>query len=78
MKEATGELNATVVVVIAVGLFAAFFFSVLWPIINNNFEQSSNCGSAICEKCESGTCDTVECYIKGKESEGTFSCPYKG
>lgn len=45
MKEATGELNMTVVTIIAIGAIVAFFW-VLWPqiqnTINNQWGQISN------------------------------------
>ena len=33
MKEAIGELNSTLIVVIAVAALAALFFTILWPMI---------------------------------------------
>ena len=44
MKEATGELNMTVIVVVAAGLILAFFMF-LWPQIRNRINDSSliNC-----------------------------------
>jgi len=44
MKEATGELNMTVVTIIAIGAIIAFFW-VMWPqiqeTINNQWDQIS-------------------------------------
>ena len=39
MKEASGELNLTVIVVVIVALLAFFFFSIIWPRIDGNFKQ---------------------------------------
>lgn len=85
MKEATGELNLTVVVVIIVAALAFFFFSVLWPQINGNFVRNTQCNKAIC-KCPNrdgnGNCiapadGMVDCYLK--ENPGlTFKCSWKG
>ena len=36
MKEATGELNMTVVTLVAVAALAAMFYLVLWPIIQTS------------------------------------------
>ena len=36
MKEATGELNGTLIVVIAIAALSAFFFTVIWPLIRQN------------------------------------------
>ncbi len=33
MKEATGELNLTIIVVMAVGALMAFFYTLIWPMI---------------------------------------------
>ena len=36
MKEATGELNMTVVTVVAIAAVAAFFYAFIWPSIKTN------------------------------------------
>lgn len=33
MKEATGELNMTVITVVAIGAIALLFYNFIWPII---------------------------------------------
>ena len=38
MKEATGELNMTVVTIIAIGAIVAFFW-ILWPQIQSTIED---------------------------------------
>lgn len=78
MKEATGELNMTVVIVIAVGILAAFFYTVIWPLISNNFNSNARCADAICE-C-TGSCKNdgmATCHLKDKKSN-TFKCAWKG
>lgn len=77
MKEATGELNATIIVVLAVGILIAFFYYTLWPILRTNFNRNSQCSKAICEKCNKPKCTYVTCYLSGKESD-KFQCVYKG
>ncbi len=77
MKEATGELNTTVVVMLAIGVLMAFFYYTLWPLIRENFEANSQCSKAICEPCKNGNCDFVVCHPKGDTSK-TFQCVYKG
>jgi hypothetical protein len=85
MKQATGDLNSTVIVVIAVAILAAFFFSYLWPIIKNNFDRNSKCSAAVCGyRCNAGSelikDDTVTngsincCYNKTLD----IVCAYKG
>ena len=76
MKEATGELNATVVVVVAVGVLAAFFFFTLWPMIRSNYEKNANCDNAICDTEDNNHDGMVKCHLKGKTEE--FQCVYKG
>mgnify|MGYP004663863723 CR=1 FL=1 len=41
MKEATGELNMTVVTIIAIGAIIAFFW-VMWPQIKNTIGNTWN------------------------------------
>ena len=79
MKEATGELNMTVVVLTLVGLLMAFFFYTVWPMIRQNFISETNCAKAICNKCSDGTntCKTKTCYMKDNPSN-TFKCVNKG
>ena len=79
MKEATGELNATVVVVLAVSVLMAFFYYTIWPLIKTNFDKNSQCSKAICKSCEleNKECDTVTCYTKENPDE-LFECVYKG
>lgn len=83
MKEATGELNATIVVIISVGILAAFFFGTLWPMLKNNFEQNANCQKAICN-CSKEIRDANDgdclCEIKknGEVQGEPFRCVYRG
>jgi len=75
MKEATGELNSTLVVVITIGLLSTFFFTVIWPILRNNLHSNTRCTDAVCKPCPKGeVCKTVKCDYKGQ----TMECPYKG
>ncbi len=59
MKEATGELNMTIIVSISIGILAAFFFGFLWPMINGNFQKNSQCSKAICD-CSTEVRNTIE------------------
>ncbi len=40
MKDAMGELNMTVIVIVAIGAIAAFFMGVLWPNIQESIQGS--------------------------------------
>ncbi len=86
MKESTGMLNATVVVVIAVGVFMAFFYYTLWPLIKRNYSMNADCSRAICDQCpedDNGkrNCEMVKCHLKGddpNDPDKTFECVWKG
>ena len=39
MKAATGELNLTVITIIAIGAVLAFFMGVLWPTIQTQLKD---------------------------------------
>ena len=84
MKETTGELNLTIIVVMAVAILVAFFYYTIWPGLNRNFESNASCSRAVCNnpcpKSGDNTCDLVigelvECEL----SDGTtVHCPWKG
>lgn len=76
MREATGDLNLTVIVVIAVAGLMAFFSIFVWPMIKGGMKHDANCSDAICIK-NTQSNGTIECYMKGKEAT-KFRCPYKG
>ena len=77
MKEATGELNMTVVTVVAIAAVAAFFYAFVWPSIQESIEVNTHCANAICsENCDEGK-GYCECtYIKG-DSAVSIKCPAK-
>ena len=83
MKEATGDLNMTVVVVILVAVLVAFFSMYIGPMIIKNIKSDTNCADAICNckfnELENGMC---KCRYKYKSNGGTeyktVYCPYKG
>ena len=77
MKEASSELNATVVVVLAIAVLIAFFYYTLWPLIKQNFEKNSQCSKAICEIKDTDNDGYVTCHSK-KDKANVFECVYKG
>lgn len=79
MKEATGELNATVFVVIAVASLVAFFYTVIWPSIKVNLNENIACNRAICDSKPNADGRTVNCRLieNGQKSE-EFTCAWKG
>lgn len=72
MKEATGELNMTVVTVVAIAAVAAFFYAFVWPSIKTNILNSTKCASAIDCNCVGKTCTCS--YVDGETTE-TVKCP---
>lgn len=83
MKEATGELNVTVIVAISVGILAAFFFGTIWPMIHHNFQSEADCKSATCNcsketrDANDGKCSCTITNESGEKSE-PFLCTYGG
>lgn len=80
MKEATGELNMTVVIVVSIGILSAFFFTILWPMIESSFVANSKCRNAVCDKKSvSDGMATCKYYDKdGKQVGSEFKCVWKG
>lgn len=60
MKEATGELNMTVVTVVAIAAVAAFFYAFVWPNVKGSIQSSTYCSMA--------TCDQSSCTEKGSKT----------
>ena len=77
MKEATGELNMTVVTVVAVAAVAAFFYAFVWPGIQESINRNTHCANAVCPVgCTAATCNCT--YIKDDgSSTSTVMCPNK-
>lgn len=68
MKEATGELNMTVITVVAIAAVAAFFYAFVWPAIRNNLMNTTKCNSAVCPAdCTGGSCKCT--YSDGSTTE---------
>lgn len=59
MKEATGELNMTVVTVVAIAAVAAFFYAFVWPSIKNNVTRNTVCATAVCNA-DSSVCKYLD------------------
>ena len=73
MKEATGELNMTVVTVVAIAAVAAFFYAFVWPSIQNSIEASTNCSMANCPGAASN--DFTNCtYMDKENNQKTVDC----
>ena len=80
MKEATSELNLTVIVVTLVALLSLFFFSIIWPSIPYNFNENTQCDVAICPK-QGTTPQNGEAICTYRDSSGVehdITCAWKG
>ena len=79
MKEATGELSSTVIVVVSVGILVAFFYYTVWPIIDHNFKTQTACDKAVCSS-KPDSKGYVNCVYTDKKTNKTteISCKYKG
>lgn len=76
MKEATGELNMTVVTVVAIAAVAAFFYAFVWPGIRTSIQRNTLCANAICpDNCDTDTCTCT--YITEANETGAVVCPNK-
>ena len=76
MKEATGELNMTVVTVVAIAAIGAFFYAFVWPAIQASIKQSTRCSNAV--GCDCSAEDTCQCsyYLDdGTISTEKITCP---
>ena len=82
MKQATSEASISVIVVTAVAMLTAVFFTIIWPSIRGNMTKSSNCSNAVCDVGyikESGEhYGQTYCYDPYDDSKETFYCPYRG
>ncbi len=75
MKEATGELNMTVITVVAIAAVAAFFYAFVWPSIKAsvaNNQCEAECGEGNFEKATRDT-DWEEyiCTCNGNDRNAT-------
>ncbi len=74
MKEATGELNMTVVTVVAIAAVAAFFYAFIWPNIKNSITASTYCAMATCDQasCNTDKSKTVctSCRVDADDTTG--------
>ena len=74
MKEATGELNMTVVTVVAIAAVGAFFYAFVWPNIKTSIARNTcanTCPSGDVEEVDidAGTCTCSDGTIIEIESD---------
>ena len=78
MKEATGELNMTLVTVIAISAVAAVFTLWVWPNVKANIKRNTYCSGAFnCKDCGSDglmTCSYTD-EETGETKRDDIKCP---
>ena len=77
MKEATGELAGSVIVVAAVAVLTAFFFLIIWPMVKSGLEDRATCVNAICDK-GANEHHMAYCYSPADSTKTIYECPFKG
>lgn len=85
MKEATGELNMTVVTIVAIAAVALLFYAFLWPVIQKSIVNQtcktygSNYGAVYVKDANSGTGAKVAVWkcCPGKVTNGKVGEPDK-
>ena len=92
MKEATGEINLAVIVMISIGVLMAFFFGVLWPMLDFKFTSTAQCNKAVCNCSEESIrglpglhevegimyCTCWDDEEEDRSSDNSFDCLYRG
>jgi len=74
MKEATGELNMTVVTVVAIAAVAAFFYAFIWPSIKSTIMAQSICANG--QHYKTGTSSQAGYVSCGNATNGKYTCSY--
>lgn len=77
MKEAIGELNGAIIVIMAVGALSAFFFTFMWPILADGMEKRARCSDAVCDPGYNSNYQSY-CYNPKDPDKKVFECAYKG
>jgi len=69
MKEATGELNMTVITIAIIAAVVALFYFLIWPMIQGGLTANARCANAYgCGTCDTNNVMTCQGYY---ESDGT-------
>ncbi len=81
MKEATGELNMTVITVVAIAAVAALVYAFVWPAIEDSIRKNTICSGgngtvvdgekAVCTSLADGQ---VQCNHPDIDANEPFTC----
>lgn len=77
MKEATGELNMTVITVVAIAAVAAFFYAFVWPSIQASLALTTACNSVDSSgsyAAEGVTCTDYKCTFTNGKKKAERTC----
>ena len=78
MKEATGELNMTVIVIVAIAAMAAFFYAFVWPSVKVsmlNRQCETECGANNFKKATPETVKgTGQTGAAGEQTDTSWTC----
>ena len=79
MKNAIGDLNGSVITVMAVASLTVLFFMFIWPMLKTNLKNDARCSDAICDIGLNRN-DMVYCYnpSEDKATADVFECPFRG
>lgn len=76
MKEATGELNITVITIVAIAALAAFFYLAIWPGIQSNMALTTAC-NANDPQYQSGPAQGEDGAVWCEGAVGDVTCHYQ-
>ena len=68
MKNAIGELNGSVITVVAVASLTVLFFTFIWPLLKQNLKKDASCSNAVCDVG----------YNPDDPTQTYFECPFRG
>lgn len=69
MKEATGELNMTVITVVAIAAIGVLFYSFIWPMIKLNIVQRTCDAMGPNYTAERGSKCTADCIVADSDKD---------
>ena len=76
MKEASGELNMTVITVAAIAAVAAFFYAFVLPTVKQSINRNTLCANATSTNCQNGSCSCT--YYDDKGDPQAITCKDSG
>lgn len=73
MKEATGELNMTVITVVAIAAIGLLFYTFIWPMIQGRIVQTT-CDTMgkdfVATKATGDACNNTKCFAADEDEAG--------